>query len=663
MTDCVNFLPEIIASGDNGISSSVTGDGSCDTPFVINNTLNISASDGNGIVALSDGIYAATESLCMRFSLSIPGDLEISDNACTLWEPIVAGSTVTLATPTLGTAPSGSSTVIEIRSNTGAVYATGVFSPGSTTGSWSPGNTFTVATDTRIAAFVTSVGSVVPGCGFSQSVVVCEPGSTYAQSATAASEVSLIGATGTCIDTTVSGNGSNANPYIVSSAPIESPDAQNILECRPNGFYVGAQNILASNCYRVSFNHVVDDTLAVGTCSYMENIPYDAEITMNPVRVSEAPTGASIIYTIRDDTGFVWSTATIGVGQTQATFSPATFSTPSSNFFYGSVDQVGTVNPGCGLTASAIICEDGADVDVVAINVTDTNGIDLSISGNGTSAVPYDIQADPVISPDAGNVFEVRANGLYSSGTPSTSTTFVEAADNNIIDTQVTGDGSNGNPYTVSSSINLSPDANQGLEARANGLWAPQSSMPTGAMAMWPTSSAPSGFLIANGAELDRTTFADLFAIIGTTYGSGNGVSTFNIPDMRGVFPIGVDAGDSDFDSLGETGGAKEVALTASQLPAHTHSINHDHPSTTTSSHGQALYGSTETVHSHSGGLNRVAQSTRNGSGVADSQGGTASHTHTFNVPNFTGTSGSTGNGLPHDNMPPFMAINFIIKT
>ena len=662
MADCANFLPEIIASGNNGISSTVTGDGSCDNPFVVNSSLQISASDGNSIVSLNDGIYAATESLCMRFSLNKPGDLEVSDNACTVWEPIVAGSTVTLSTPILGTPTSGSSAVIEIRSNTGAVYATAVFAPGATTGSWAPGNTFTVGSDTRIAAFVTAVGSVNPGCGFSQSIVVCEPGSTYAKSATAASDVSLIGASGACINTSVTGNGSNANPYIVSSEPVESPDAQNILECRPNGLYVGTQNIIASRCYRVSFNHVVNDALETGTCSYMENIPYNAEITMNPVRVSDPPTGSSIIYTIRDQTGFVWTSATIPAGQTQATFSPASFSTPSSNFFYGSVDQVGSVAPGCGLTASAIICEDGGSVEVVSIETNPTSCIDMTISGNGTSAVPYEIQAQPIISPDAGNVFECRANGLYSSGTPSTSTTFVEAADNNIIDTQVTGTGSNLNPYTISSSINLSNDGNQGLEARANGLWAPQSAMPTGSMTMWPSNAAPSGFLIANGAELNRSTYSDLFAVIGTAFGAGNGVTTFNIPDMRGVFPIGIDATDSSFNVLGETGGAKEVTLSTSQLPSHNHSINHDHPSATTGAHAESLYGSFETTHSHSGGLNRFAQSTRNSSGTPDIQGGTATHSHSFNVPNYSGTSGSTGNGLPHNNMPPYIALNFIIK-
>jgi microcystin-dependent protein len=56
-------------------------------------------------------------------------------------------------------------------------------------------------------------------------------------------------------------------------------------------------------------------------------------------------------------------------------------------------------------------------------------------------------------------------------------------------------------------------------------------------------STAPAGFLKANGAAVSRTTYADLFAAIGTTYGTGDGSTTFNLPDMRGEFPRGWDDG------------------------------------------------------------------------------------------------------------------------
>ncbi len=66
---------------------------------------------------------------------------------------------------------------------------------------------------------------------------------------------------------------------------------------------------------------------------------------------------------------------------------------------------------------------------------------------------------------------------------------------------------------------------------------------PTGSITTWSTATAPSGFLICNGSAVSRTTYAALFAVIGTAYGAGNGTSTFNIPDLRGVFVRGLDNG------------------------------------------------------------------------------------------------------------------------
>ena len=67
---------------------------------------------------------------------------------------------------------------------------------------------------------------------------------------------------------------------------------------------------------------------------------------------------------------------------------------------------------------------------------------------------------------------------------------------------------------------------------------------PIGSMLMWPAStSAGASWLTCDGTAVSRTTYASLFALIGTTYGAGNGTTTFNLPDMRGVFPRGLDSG------------------------------------------------------------------------------------------------------------------------
>ena len=64
--------------------------------------------------------------------------------------------------------------------------------------------------------------------------------------------------------------------------------------------------------------------------------------------------------------------------------------------------------------------------------------------------------------------------------------------------------------------------------------------IPTGGMIMLPFSTIPTGFLLCNGQAVSRTTYPALFSMIGTTYGSGDGINTFNLPDMRGVFPRGL---------------------------------------------------------------------------------------------------------------------------
>lgn len=87
----------------------------------------------------------------------------------------------------------------------------------------------------------------------------------------------------------------------------------------------------------------------------------------------------------------------------------------------------------------------------------------------------------------------------------------------------------------------------------------PSNVCPAGSLIMWTTTSAPTGWLICDGSAINRTTYATLFAVIGTTYGSGDGSTTFNIPNLQGKVAVGRDSGDTAFDVMGETGGAKTV--------------------------------------------------------------------------------------------------------
>ena len=87
----------------------------------------------------------------------------------------------------------------------------------------------------------------------------------------------------------------------------------------------------------------------------------------------------------------------------------------------------------------------------------------------------------------------------------------------------------------------------------------------------WAT--APAGYLVENGAVVSRTTYADLFAVIGTTYGAGDGSTTFNLPDSRGRLGVNLSPTDAEFNTIGETYGEKAHTLTILEMPIHTHTL------------------------------------------------------------------------------------------
>lgn len=101
-------------------------------------------------------------------------------------------------------------------------------------------------------------------------------------------------------------------------------------------------------------------------------------------------------------------------------------------------------------------------------------------------------------------------------------------------------------------------------------------STPTGGLLMYAGATAPAGWLVCDGAAVNRTVYAALFAVIGTTYGIGNGSTTFNLPDLKGRTPVGLDASQAEFNARGKTGGAKTHTLTYQEMPAHSHQYTSD---------------------------------------------------------------------------------------
>lgn len=168
---------------------------------------------------------------------------------------------------------------------------------------------------------------------------------------------------------------------------------------------------------------------------------------------------------------------------------------------------------------------------------------------------------------------------------------------------------------------------------------------PVGSVTMYAGASAPTGWLFCDGSAISRTTYADLFTAIGTTFGTGDGSTTFNIPDMRGRAPIGVGTGSGlTARSLAATVGEETHVLSTAEMPAHTHTQNAHH-------HTSASDGTMYFLDSDLGQY--TAGATSGGGALASGQ--TTGDT--------TPTNNNTGGGGAHNVMQPSLVVNFIIKT
>ena len=180
-----------------------------------------------------------------------------------------------------------------------------------------------------------------------------------------------------------------------------------------------------------------------------------------------------------------------------------------------------------------------------------------------------------------------------------------------------------------------------------------ESSLPAGTMVQWAGATAPANWLLCDGTAVSRTTYATLFAAIGTAYGVGDGSTTFNLPDLRGRVPVGKNGG--SFGTLGATGGAETVTLTEAQMPSHTHIQNsHNH---TQDAHSHAIYGS----NGGSAGVSISITSNSNGDRAWYLPGGIAANTTATNQA-ATATNQNTGGGQAHNNLQPYQVVNYIIK-
>lgn len=179
-----------------------------------------------------------------------------------------------------------------------------------------------------------------------------------------------------------------------------------------------------------------------------------------------------------------------------------------------------------------------------------------------------------------------------------------------------------------------------------------QYATPSGAIFAFPTSTPPTGYLACNGQAISRTTYPNLFTLIGTSYGSGNGTTTFNLPNYNGQFLRGWDNGQgTDLDATNRTdrgdGTTGDVVGTkqSNQTLSHFHTVNP--PSTNSNTNGAHLHNinpPSTTSNSAGNHLHNIDPPTTN-------TNTTGAHTHSVNPPNTaTTTNGNHNHGALNGN-------------
>jgi len=194
-----------------------------------------------------------------------------------------------------------------------------------------------------------------------------------------------------------------------------------------------------------------------------------------------------------------------------------------------------------------------------------------------------------------------------------------------------------------------------------------------GAIKPWGKATAPVGYVLCDGTAISRTTYADLFAVISTTYGTGNGSTTFNVPDLQGKTPQGYDGNTYN---LAATGGANTVTVAVTNNQAATNTItNNQAVSVTGSISTTSLTTAQLASHSHSGNLDTVEPVQRGVGGVqywwgvTGSTGSGTGHTHSHTLAGtLTGTVAATTaltgavTAAGNNAFSPYVVVNYIIK-
>lgn len=281
---------------------------------------------------------------------------------------------------------------------------------------------------------------------------------------------------------------------------------------------------------------------------------------------------------------------------------------------------------------------------------------------NGTNSAIYQIIA-PLV-----NKFYVVSNqtvGGYAITIGGSSGAIITVPSGTTV--QVYCDGSNFYSAQTSSAGNFNVNGNLTVSGTFNYV-------PTGTLNMWPLASAPAGFLKCDGSAISRTTYSALYAVIGTTFGVGDGSTTFNLPNYTDRMPIGA----GNLYAIAATGGSKDATLvshnhggaTGGQSASHYHYLD-TYTQGQTADHVHGPYGGFQAIVGATGGPPGGGYANLGGDGNNMPSTGPTSNDHAHHIQSNTNNASNDhthsistdGSSATNANLPPYLGINFIIKT